>query len=121
MITIIAGSRHGVTLDDVTQAVQAAPWRPSLVVSGLAQGADLLGMRWAALNGVPTLGHRAAWTLPDGSTDRGAGHKRNVKMAERSEALIALWDGQSPGTRHMIRTALSRGLRVHVWKPASAR
>lgn len=121
LITIIAGSREGVTLDDVTQAVQAAPWRPSVVVSGMAPGTDRLGERWAALNGVPVVGMRAAWSLPGGSVDRGAGYRRNVKMAERSEALIAIWDGQSPGTRHMIQTALAWGRRVFVWKPRSAR
>ena len=121
MITIIAGSRQGVTLDDVAQAVQAAPWQPSAVISGMAPGADRLGERWAALNGVPVVGMPAKWKLPGGMTDRGAGHKRNVKMAERAEALIAIWDGQSPGTRHMIQTALAWGRRVFVWKPASAR
>lgn len=121
MITIIAGSRRGPTAQDVADAIAHCGWTPSLVVSGGAAGGDQAGERWAGQNGVPVVVHRARWNLPDGSTDRGAGRARNVKMAERAEALIAIWDGQSPGTNHMIRTALARGLRVYVWKPRSAR
>jgi hypothetical protein len=29
-------------------------------------------------------------------------------------ALIAVWDGKSPGTKHMIETAKARGLPVFV-------
>lgn len=121
MITVIAGSRHGPTVGDVTDAVAHCGWVPSLVVSGGARGGDQAGEQWAALNGVPTVVHRAAWNRPDGTLDRGAGLKRNVTMAQRSEALIAIWDGESPGTGHMIRTALAKGLRVYVYKPKSAR
>jgi uncharacterized phage-like protein YoqJ len=32
-----------------------------------------------------------------------AGHRRNQQMADNADALIALWDGESPGTRDMIR------------------
>jgi len=35
-------------------------------------------------------------------------------MAKVSEALVAAWDGKSPGTKHMIDTATRMGLRVHV-------
>lgn len=47
---------------------------------------------------------------------RTAGHIRNIEMAAKAEALIAVWDGQSPGTRHMIQTARDRGLRIYVWR-----
>ena len=35
-------------------------------------------------------------------------------MAENAEALIAVWDGMSRGTKNMIDTAKSLGLRVFV-------
>lgn len=35
-------------------------------------------------------------------------------MADRAEALIALWDGESRGTKHMIDLARRKGLRVFV-------
>lgn len=31
-----------------------------------------------------------------------AGHQRNQKMAEYADALIAIWDGKSTGTKDMI-------------------
>lgn len=121
MITIIAGSRDGPTVQDVAEAAAQCGWTPSMVVSGGARGGDQAGERWAAMHGVPVVRMLARWNRPDGTLDRGAGHKRNVKMAERSETLIAIWDGKSPGTNHMIQTALVRGLRVYVYKPRSAR
>ena len=41
-------------------------------------------------------------------------------MAHVADALIAVWDGSSPGTRHMIATARQRGLRLFVWQPLQA-
>jgi hypothetical protein len=35
-------------------------------------------------------------------------------MAENAEALIAIWDGQSKGTKNMIDTATKKGLLVFV-------
>lgn len=121
MITVIAGSRDGPTVEDVRDAVQWCGWTPTVVVSGTARGGDQAGERWAALNGVPLVRMPAAWIGPDGAHDRAAGRKRNRTMAECSQALIALWDGRSPGTKHMIGVALELGLRVYVWKPRSAR
>jgi hypothetical protein len=37
-------------------------------------------------------------------------------MAKRAEALIALWDGISRDTAHMIETARTNRLRVFVWR-----
>jgi len=31
-----------------------------------------------------------------------------------SDALIAVWDGKSPGTKGMISVAEKRGIKVHV-------
>lgn len=35
-------------------------------------------------------------------------------MADNAEALIAIWDGKSKGTRHMIEVAKEKGLKVYV-------
>ena len=45
---------------------------------------------------------------------KSAGYRRNVDMAESADALVALWDGVSNGTKHMINIARQKGLRVHV-------
>jgi hypothetical protein len=35
-------------------------------------------------------------------------------MADYADALIALWDGKSGGTRHMIKTARERSLMIYI-------
>ena len=43
-----------------------------------------------------------------------AGVRRNEEMADMADALIAIWDGSSPGTKHMIEVARRRGLKIYV-------
>lgn len=35
-------------------------------------------------------------------------------MAERSNALIAFWDGKSPGTKSMIEIAKNKGIKIAI-------
>ena len=35
-------------------------------------------------------------------------------MARNADALLALWDGESRGTEHMIYVAACNGLKIHV-------
>jgi hypothetical protein len=114
MKTIIAGSREGVTYQNVLQAIDEAPWEITEVVCGMCRGADLLGKRWADNNHIPVDPYPAKWKV-DGVFDRGAGHKRNALMAKNATALIALWDGLSPGTEGMIDLAIKGGLEVHIF------
>ncbi len=115
MKTIIAGSRTGIHFGQVIGAVAAAVRTgivPTEIVSGCADGVDQMGEEWAAMQGVPVRQFPADWKR----YGRAAGRQRNLQMAVYSEALIALWDGRSPGTRHMIETALRMGLRVFVYR-----
>ncbi|WP_276914036.1 DNA cytosine methyltransferase [Aneurinibacillus aneurinilyticus] len=43
-----------------------------------------------------------------------AGYIRNREMAQSADALMAFWDGKSPGTKHMIDLAKEYGLSVIV-------
>jgi hypothetical protein len=45
-----------------------------------------------------------------------AGPKRNKEMAAAAHALIAIWDGQSRGTKNMIDEARAAGLPVRVYR-----
>lgn len=115
MKTIIAGSRDKVDYDDVCQAMMDCDWRPSEIVSGGARGVDRLGERWGFENKVPVRRFIPNWR-PSGVFDKGAGHARNRKMGDYAQALVAIWDGQSPGTKGMIDYARKNGLRVFVYK-----
>lgn len=81
-----------------------------IIVSGTARGADQLGERYAERRGYTVERCPADWE----NYGRSAGMARNKNMAARSDALIAFWDGKSPGTKNMINLARERGLKVRV-------
>lgn len=78
---------------------------------GVAKGVDLLGKQWAINNGVPVKMFPANWKLHGNK----AGFIRNVEMANYANALIAIWDGESSGTKHMIGIAKKLKLRVFIY------
>lgn len=112
MRTIIAGSRNVSNFKDIQDAVEFSGFRITTVLSGGANGADSLGEEWAAEELLPLEVYPADWER----YGRGAGFKRNALMASKADALIAVWDGKSHGTHHMIQIANNMGLKVFVYK-----
>lgn len=110
MRTIIAGSRTVTDYHHVEQAVRDCGWKPTVVISGTARGADQLGEAWARENAVPLERFPADWD----HYGKRAGYVRNKQMAEHADALIVLWDGKSRGTAHMIETANHYGLDIYI-------
>lgn len=110
MKTIIAGGRDVVDYFHLEEALEGYRCDISEVVSGGAQGADALGERYAKGAGLPLKVFKADWQ----ANGKAAGPIRNRQMAEYAQALIAIWDGKSAGTKNMIEEARSRGLHVHV-------
>jgi hypothetical protein len=88
------------------------PIKPTVVISGRALGVDRLGEEWAKKNNIPIEWYPANWDR-DG---KAAGPLRNVRMAEKADALIAVWDGESRGTAHMISTARKLKLIIYICK-----
>jgi len=80
------------------------------IVSGTARGADKLGEQYARMNKLHVTQFPANWDL----YGKSAGYKRNAKMAEYADALVAFWDGKSRGTKHMIDLANKSGIPVRV-------
>lgn len=111
MKTIIAGSRNiDMPLAALNDAVIMSGFDITEVVSGTARGIDRTGELWAEWKGIPVTRFPANWE----KYGKAAGYKRNVQMAEYADALIAVWDGKSSGTKHMITAACEKGLKVHV-------
>lgn len=110
MRTIIAGGRDFVSYDILKKAIQQCGWMPTVVISGVARGVDSLGEYWAQENSIPCEKFPADWE----TYGKRAGYLRNTQMAENAEALIALWNGESRGTKHMIDIATSRGLKIYI-------
>jgi predicted Rossmann fold nucleotide-binding protein DprA/Smf involved in DNA uptake len=113
MKTIIAGSRTIEAYAAVEEAVKASGFEITQVISGCARGVDRLGEQWGYAHDVSIARFPADWKR----YGKLAGPIRNKEMAAYADALIAVWDGKSTGTGHMIRTAKERGLHVFVFVP----
>lgn len=115
MLVIIAGSRfvtsyHLVCVAMVKAAEKGTFKYPSVIFSGGARGADTLGERWAKDNGIPVESFIPDWR----GKGKSAGFLRNIAMAQEADALVAIWDGESRGTKHMIDTMRKMGKPVFV-------
>lgn len=117
MRCIIAGSRSGFRYREVERAVrESGMWdRIRVVLSGGADGVDYFGERWAEQNAREIEHYRVTedeWRRHG----KAAGPMRNRRMAEAADALIAVWDGESRGTKNMIFEAQRLGLEVYVYR-----
>ena len=110
MKVIIAGSRTISDTTPVLEAITESGFAISEVVCGMAQGVDRTGQLLAAKAMIPVMEFPADWRR----LGKSAGRARNWEMARYADALIAVWDGNSGGTRHMIETARKQGLKVFV-------
>lgn len=109
--TIIAGGRDLWHYWLVDYAVYKSGFVISKVVSGGAKGIDTVGEAWSLVNG---LGYADIVYADWDKFGKSAGYKRNEEMAEKAKQLIAVWDGQSKGTKSMIEIAERKGLNVYV-------
>lgn len=111
MRTIISGSRGITDAKPVWSAVRYAKSKGlkiTQVVVGDAVGVDATARQGAKSKGISWKPFDVPQWLWD--VTKGAGHLRNKAMAQYADALIAVWDGESPGTRNMIKEAHKEGL-----------
>ena len=80
------------------------------IVSGTARGADRLGEQYANEHGYPVKQFPADWD----NLGKRAGYVRNEQMAKYGDMLIAFWNNESRGTKHMIDLAKRENLLVVV-------
>lgn len=127
MKVIIAGGRNFHKPYYVEQAVKKSGFDISEIVSGGAIGVDALGEDYARRKQIRWTVFPAKWDDIGGKPAHQiktnkfgkkywslAGFERNTAMAEYADALIAVWDGKSRGTKYMIDTAKERGLWVYI-------
>ena len=112
---IIAGSRsikdYRRTESAMDQFTAGAARRGRFeIVSGGADGVDQHAKRWAEEYDCEYTEFLPEWDV----AGRAAGPQRNAEMAEYADALVAVWDGKSAGTRNMIEQALDCGLDIYV-------
>lgn len=102
---LVCGSR---SIDDssvVRASMDDAPWNPSTIVHGDADGVDTHASRLAEKREIDVETHPVpewAWY----KVGHRAGSMRNEYMVEQSDGVVAIWDGESDGTKNTIRTAI---------------
>ena len=112
MRTIIAGSRENTDFLLVKKAIEESGFDITEVVSGTCRGVDQHGEDWAEGHGIPITKFPADWN----TYGKKAGYIRNKEMADYADALIAVWDGKSKGTKITIDLAHNYGLSVFVYR-----
>lgn len=124
MKTIVAGSRVIKDYLVVLEAIKESKFEISEVVCGEANGVDEIGKIYANDFGIKVASFPAKWddlTHPDAliklnkygkKYDARAGFRRNEEMAVYADALILVWDGESPGSANMLETAEKHGLKI---------
>jgi hypothetical protein len=96
----IVGSRGFKRLDLIRSALENM--MPCEVVSGGAPGVDREAERLAQELHCPTRIFPADWK----GQGRDAGKIRNKEIVDYCDALLIFWDGDSPGTQHVLALAM---------------
>lgn len=98
MKVIIAGSRSITDKDVVNQAIKDSGFKITEILCGCAKGVDDLGRQYGEQSKILVTEYPPNWH----KYGNAAGIMRNIVMAKKCDALIAVWDGKSRGTKHMI-------------------
>lgn len=96
MKVIIAGSRTFNNYELLCESLKDI--NISEIVCGGARGADSLGEKYAKEHNIPIKYFYPQWDL----LGKKAGMIRNQEMGSYADFLVAFWDGESKGTKHMI-------------------
>jgi predicted Rossmann fold nucleotide-binding protein DprA/Smf involved in DNA uptake len=128
MRVVICGSRSENDSKLIEMSVAESGFDITEVISGGAKGIDTRAVEWAVENDIEVTVFEADWNnldYPDAiikttkwgqKFDARAGLRRNELMAVYAEGVIAIWDGKSKGTKHMIAMARKRELPIFVYR-----
>lgn len=112
---IVAGSRcffdydlMSQELDKLFKESREFAGRDVKIISGMADGADSLAVRYADERRLTKILFPANWKR----FSRVAGFLRNEDMLSVATHLVVFWDGKSSGTHHMIEIAKAKGIPV---------
>lgn len=115
---IVAGGRDFDNYEYMSQQLDELFWNSSnfdsrqiKIISGMADGADTLAIRYADEHRLTKILFPANWKYHH----RFAGFLRNEDMLSIATHLVAFWDGKSSGTKHMIEIAQAKGIPVWIF------
>jgi hypothetical protein len=110
MKIIVAGSRSISDEATVHEAILSSGLNFTELVSGGAKGVDSTAEALAKEYGLPVKRFLPNWK----KHGKSAGPLRNKQMADYADALVAIWDGKSRGTKNMVDTMNKLGKPVHL-------
>jgi YspA, cpYpsA-related SLOG family len=105
MKVIVAGSRSIQDNAIISKAIKSTGLKITEMGSGNARGVDTLAENYAGVHHIPFTNFPAYYDL----YGKPAGAIRNDKIVAWADAMIAVWDGRSDGTRDLIRAMNSAG------------
>lgn len=113
----IVGSREFADLKQVRQYVEVLAWeapvdepRP-IIVTGGAKGVDRAAEAAAGDCKLETIVYPADWAR----YGKSAGYRRNHRIVQEVDHVVAFWDGTSKGTKHTIDLALANRVSLEVF------
>lgn len=102
----IIGSRN-ISAIDISRHITTPPQQ---IITGGAKGVDTLAADYATTNGIDLLVIK-----PDYKAHRqGAPIRRNERIVQLCDQVLAFWDGSSRGTKYVIDYARKHGKPVNV-------
>ena len=107
---LFAGPRTLTEQHVVAHAFTASGFRPSVLLSDGERGASALAEAWARARGIPIERHQSPWHY----VGQGADAMRHAAALARTEALVAVWNGEDALIGGLIRQAYAAGVRVYV-------
>ena len=101
------------TLDEFMKTIEGSKFE---FISGMAEGADILGEKYAEEHDYPVRKFPAKWAV----YGKSAGFRRNEEMVSYASygkgVLFAFWDGESKGTKNTIDLAVENNFVLSVIK-----
>lgn len=107
-IVLICGSR---SINDLNLDLYLNKDAIGQVVSGGANGVDVLAERWAKRNDISFIAFLPQYDIYGGKY---APLKRDEDMVNYCDYVVAFWDGKSSGTKYTIEYAAKMGHRVYI-------
>lgn len=111
----IVGSRAIKNYAIVKRVMESLPetFKFKMLICGKADGVDMLGDKWAKEQRLAI-----RYYTPDyDQFGQSAPLERNKVMAQQADVVVAIWNGKSRGTKHMITQSIKAGCRVFVAQP----
>jgi len=96
----------------VAEAMQESGFDFTEIIHGGARGVDQIAGLIGKESGLPVHVFPANWD----EYPKSAGFLRNMEMVAEADAVVAVWDGKSRGTKHTINHAKKVGVPVYVYQ-----